>query len=148
MVILGSFGVFPTFDNLVSRKRFVVEQTEWNSGLGGEYLVYTGYVWQLNAWGNSGVIRCISNFRQSPVSKTAWYRAKWSQIWVSGVDIKCIQVTFESWVIKIILGQFGALLIFNNFVSRKIQVLERNIHLNLCFLVLCGHCLPSCQAER
>ncbi len=40
-------------------------------------------------------------------------------------------------------GSFGVFLIFKNLVSQKQQVLEGKIH-----PVLCGHCLPSCQAER
>ncbi len=50
-------------------------------------------------------------------------------------------------MLQAILGSFGAFLIFNNPVYRKREVLERNIHLNLCYPVLCGHCLPSRQAE-
>ena len=38
---------------------------------------------------------------------------------------------------------------FNNLLSRKRQVLERNIQLNLYVIqFFCGHYLPSCQAER
>ncbi len=39
-------------------------------------------------------------------------------------------------------------LIFKNLVPPKRQVLELKIHLDLCYPVLCGHCLPSCQAEH
>ncbi len=34
-------------------------------------------------------------------------------------------------MLKVILGSFGAFLIFDNFVSRKQHVLEQNVHLNL-----------------
>ncbi len=40
---LGSFGACPNFDDLVSRKRLVVEQTDQNLGLWSKYLVYTKY---------------------------------------------------------------------------------------------------------
>ncbi len=35
------------------------------------------------------------------------------------------------------LGSFGVFLIFNNLVSRKRQVLERNIHVNLSVIQFC-----------
>ncbi len=45
-------------------------------------------------------------------------------------------------MVKVILGAF---LIFNNVVSRKRQVLERNTHL---LLYVVQFYVPSCQAER
>ncbi len=47
------------------------------------------------------------------------------------MSIQCIQGTFDSKVFKVILGSSGAFPIFINLVSRKRQVLERNVHLNL-----------------
>ncbi len=61
------------------------------------------------------------------ISKVACRRAKLSEIGASGVSIQCIQGTFNNKVLinKVILGPFGAFLIFSN-VSR------------LCYPVLCG----------
>ena len=56
---------------------------------------------KLNASGNSGVIRCISDLQKPCVSKRAGLRLR-------------VKDTSRS----------------------------------LCYPVLCGHCLPSCQAER
>ncbi len=39
---------FRFFDDVVSRKRRVVERTDRNLGLRGKYLVYTGYFWLLS----------------------------------------------------------------------------------------------------
>ena len=77
IVISGSFGAFLIFNNLVSRKWLVLTETEWNLGL-NEYSVHTAYrvLVKLNASGNSGVIRCISDFQQPCISKTAGLRAK------------------------------------------------------------------------
>ncbi len=61
--ILGSLGEFAIFGNLVSRKWLVVVENEVKFVPRGEYSVYTGYFWQLSAWGHSVVIRCISDFR-------------------------------------------------------------------------------------
>ena len=55
-----------------------------------------------------GVIRCISDFQQAHVSKTADRRAKRSKLWASGVNIQCIQGTFDTYVVKVILRAFGA----------------------------------------
>ncbi len=48
-VILGSLGAYTNFDNLVCRKRMVVEQNGVKFGPLGEYSVYTGHFRQLSA---------------------------------------------------------------------------------------------------
>ncbi len=68
----------------------------------------------------------MSDFRQHCISKTACRRAKRSEIWASGVSIQCIQGTFDSYVLDVILGSFGAFLIFDQLVSRKRRVVEQN----------------------
>ena len=47
------------------------------------------------------------------------------------MSIQCIQGTFDSKVLKVILGPFDAYPIFSNLVSRKRKVLEPHVHLNL-----------------
>ncbi len=72
-------------------------ETEWHVGLGGEYSMYTRYFWHSSDLGHSGVFRCILIFGK-PVSQK-WMvvtRAKWSEIWASGVNIQCIQDTCEA----------------------------------------------------
>ncbi len=69
---------------------------------------------------------CISNFRQSYISKKAGRRAKLGVIWASRVSIQCIRGTFDTWVVKVILWSLGEFLIFDNLVSWKWQVVERN----------------------
>ncbi len=58
--------------------------------------------------------------------ETSDRRAKRSEIWASGACIQCIQGTFDSLVLKVILGSLGAFPIFGNFVSRKRLVVEPN----------------------
>ena len=65
--------------------------------------------------------------------KMASHRAKQNEICASGVTIRCIQGISTVIVCKVILGSFGAVPIFDNFVSQKRQVLERTVHLNLCY---------------
>ncbi len=64
--------------------------------------------------------------KTSIIWKTSDRRAKWSEIWASGVSLQCIQVTFDSNVDKVILRSFGAFLIFDQLVSRKWLVVELN----------------------
>ena len=52
--------------------------------------------------------------------------AKQSEIWAPGVNIQCIQGTFDSSVVKVIVWSFGAFPIFGKLVSRKRLVVERN----------------------
>ncbi len=90
---------FPIFDNLVSRQWLVVGRNWVKFGpQGWVFSVYMTHV-KLNALGNSGVIRCISDSQQPCISKTVSLRAK-------------------------------------------------HTHKSLCYPVLCGYCLTSCQAER
>ncbi len=68
-------------------------------------------------------------------------RANQSDIWTLDVSIPCMQDTCE-----VIPGPFCVFPIFNNLVSQKWQVLERNIlstPKSVCYPVLFGHCLPS-----
>ncbi len=62
--------------------------------------------------------------KTSIIWKMSDRRVKQSEIWVSGVSIQCTQCTFDTSVIKVILGSFGVFLIFKYLVSRKRQVLE------------------------
>ncbi len=89
--------------------------------------------------------RFLTNFWISPLHpmgkpktsiiwKTSDCRAKQSEIWASGVSIQSTQGTFDTSVVKVILGSFGVLQIFKNFVSRKRQFLEWKIHLDLCVI--------------
>ena len=43
-----------------------------------------------------------------------------------GVSIQCAQGTFDTYVIKVIRGSFGAFPLFDNLVSRKRIVEEKN----------------------
>ena len=67
-----------------------------------------------------------SDLRQACISKMAGRRVKLSEIWASGVSIQCTQGTFDTTVLNVILGSFGAFPIFDNLVSRKRLVVERN----------------------
>ncbi len=49
---------------------------------------------------------------------------KRSEIWASGVRMHCIQDTFDSSMVRVILGSFGAFPIFGSLVSRKRLVVE------------------------
>ncbi len=95
-VILGSLGEFPIFDNLTCRKWQVVERNRVKFGPRG--LVFSVCRILVNAPGNGGVIRCISDFQLPCISKTAGLGAK-------------------------------------------------HTPKSLCYPVLCGLCLPSCQVE-
>ncbi len=46
--------------------------------------------------------------KTSIIWKTSDRRAKQSEIWAPGVSIQCTQGTFDTSVIKVILGSFGA----------------------------------------
>ncbi len=46
--------------------------------------------------------------KTSIVWKTSNRRVKQSEIWASGVSVQCRQGTFDTSVIKVILGSFGA----------------------------------------
>ncbi len=50
--------------------------------------------------------------KTSIIWETSECRAKQSEIWASGVSIQSTQSTFDSSVIKVILGSFGVLQIF------------------------------------
>ena len=53
-------------------------------------------------------------------------RAKRTKIRASGVSISCIQGTFDCQVFKFSLGSFGAFPFFDDLVSRKRLLVERN----------------------
>ena len=63
--------------------------------------------------------------KASIIWKTSDRRAKWSEIWAPGGSIQCTQGTFDTSVLKVILGSFGAFPIFEKPVSRKRLVVER-----------------------
>ncbi len=50
----------------------------------------------------------MGKHKTSIVWKTSDCKAKQSEIWASGVSIQCTQGTFDTSVIKVILGSFGA----------------------------------------
>ncbi len=60
------------------------------------------------------------------IFETTGHRAKRTKIWASGVSISCIQGTFDCQVSKFSLGSFGAFLFFDDLVSQKRLVVERN----------------------
>ena len=60
------------------------------------------------------------------ILEIAGRRAKRSKIWVSGVSFSCIQGTFDCQVFKFSLGSFGAFPFFDDLVSQKWLVVERN----------------------
>ncbi len=64
--------------------------------------------------------------KTSIILKTNDSRAKRSENWALGVIIQCTQGTFDTSVIKVILGSLGAFPIFEKPVSRKRLVVERN----------------------
>ena len=68
--------------------------------------------WLRSFWGHS----VHFDFRKNCFSKTAGRRAKRSKIRASGVSIQCTQGTFDTSVIKVILGSFGAFPIFKSVV--------------------------------
>ena len=68
--------IFPVFDNIVSRKRLVVERNRPKFSL---YRV----LWQLSVQGQSEVFKYICDLRQTCVSKMAGLRAKQTKIWAS-----------------------------------------------------------------
>ncbi len=64
--------------------------------------------------------------KTSIIWKTSDRRAKWNEIWTSWVSVHSTQGTFDTSVIKVILGSFGAFPTFEKPVSRKPLVIERN----------------------
>ncbi len=80
--------------SLYLEKGWAYSKREWNLGLGDEYSVYTLCFWQLSAWGFSGAMWCISDFRQTCVSKTAGRTTKGSEIWASGWVFSVHRVLF------------------------------------------------------
>ena len=60
------------------------------------------------------------------IFETAGHRAKRTKIWASGASILCIQGTFDCQVLKFSLGSFGAFPFFDDLVSRKLLVVERD----------------------
>ncbi len=62
----------------------------------------------------------------SIIWKTSDRRASRNEIWRPGVSGQCIQVTFDSYVVKVILGSLGSFPIFDKIVSHKWVFLKRN----------------------
>ena len=62
--------------------------------------------------------------KTSIVWKTSDRRAKESEIGASRVSLQYVKVTFDSKVLEVILGSFGAFLIFDNLISQKRLVIE------------------------
>ncbi len=85
----------------------VVEQNGLKFGpRGGVFSVYR--VLLTLKWLRSFWVIGSFRFRKTCVSKTAGRRAKQGEIWASGVSIQCTQDIFDTLVIKVILGSFGA----------------------------------------
>ena len=68
----------------------------------------------------------MGNDKMGDILETASRRAKRTKIWASSVSISCIQDTFDCQVFKLSLGSFGAFPFFDDLVSRKWLVVERN----------------------
>ncbi len=52
-------------------------------------------------------------------------------------------------MLQVILGSFGVFPIFKKpCTTQKAGLRVNNTSRSLCYKLLCGHCLPSCQAER
>ncbi len=64
--------------------------------------------------------------KTSIIWKTSDRREKRGEICAAGVSIQCTQVTFDTSMIKVILGSLGAFTIFEKAVSRKRLVIDRN----------------------
>ncbi len=64
-----------------------------------------------------GSLDAIRVYEKNCISKISGRREKRSEIWASEVSIQCIQGTFDTQVVKIILGSLGAFPIFDNLVS-------------------------------
>ncbi len=64
--------------------------------------------------------------KTSIIWKMSDRRAKRIEIWPSGVSVQCTQGTFDTSMIKVILGSFSVFPIFEKPVSRKRLVVERN----------------------
>ena len=77
----------------VSRKWLVVERNGMKFGPRG--WSFSVYRLLLTLKSHSGVIGCISDFRQSCILKKAARRVKGREIWASGMSIQCIQDTCE-----------------------------------------------------
>ena len=56
--------------------------------------------------------------KTSIISKTSDRRAKQREIWGSGVSIQCTEGTFDTSVIKVILGSFGAFRFLTSLISK------------------------------
>ncbi len=110
----------------LSGKRSTVERNRvkfWPRGwVFSVHRVLSTLQWLRSFWGHS----VHSNFRHACISKTAGRRAKQIKIWASGMSIQCTQGTFDTSVIKVILGSFSVFPISEKPVSRKRLVIERN----------------------
>ena len=103
--------------------------------------------WQVSAKGHSWVIGCISDFWQSCISKMAGCRAKQSDIWTSGVSIQCTQDTNVKLNAS---SNSAAIWCTSNFqqpcILKMAGLRGKHTSKSVCYPV-CGHCLPSWQAE-
>ncbi len=91
---------FPHFQQFVSPKRMIVEQSRHQFGARRYLLNLYGVLLTIIFQNQSEINRdrCISDFpdfRQPCVSKKVGRRAKLAKIWASGVRIYCIQGTFD-----------------------------------------------------
>ena len=126
---VGSFGAFSIFDDLVFRKRLVVERNGRNLDLRGKSLVYIEYFCLLSVQGQFRVIQCISNFCQPCISKTASRRAKWTKFGHQGQVLSVYRVLLT---VKCSRSAWGHSVHFRFFadlvhvVSQKRLIIERN----------------------
>ncbi len=121
-------------------------------GLGGEYSVYTGYFWTQWPQVILGSLNAFPFF-DKPVSR------KWLVVERKGVKFRPLGWIFSVYRILLTLNAsgnsgghsvyfwFSKTLCLENGRSWKIH-LVKDTSRSLCYPVLCGHCLPSCQAER
>ncbi len=66
------------------------------------------------------------NYKMFDILETTGHRAKWTKIWTSGVSIYYRVPLTVIYVFKFGLGSLGAFPIFDDLVSWKRPVIERN----------------------
>ncbi len=83
----GHWVHFRFLTTLYLKNGFSISETEWNWKPGWIFIVYrvllrVKYFWKgRGGWDNSGVIWCISDFKQPCISKIAGHRVKRGEIW-------------------------------------------------------------------
>ncbi len=78
----------------------------------------------------------------------AGHRAKRIEIWASWMSIQSIQDTCKVKFLPVMLGVIRCTDFQKPCASKTAGLIITDTSRSLCYQVLCGHCLPSCQAER